>query len=816
MPRFSIIVPTYRRPAQALKCLGALADLEAGGPDFEVVLVEDGPGDAPLTERDLEPFRSKLKLVFVSQENAGPAAARNRGAKEASGEYLAFTDDDCLPRSGWLRHLAAGLRQNPRAILGGQTVNAHKHLACSEASQLFIDFLYQDSAARGEPFFASNNLAMAKTTFDELGGFDLRFRGAGGEDRELCSTAADLGLELVHLPEAIVDHEHALDLAGFWRQHYNYGRGAYVHRAMVAGREQRGVEVAPLKFYFDLLAYPWRQPRERRVRFGASLFFLSQVANAGGFFSERRSPSLGRDVALRDQAEGAPVDSTGATGAPGSETTRRVLRQAGSSGVANVLGLVLTYFVMVGATNALGRERFGDYSLSLAICGLLAITASLGLSPGLLPFLAKASLQDEPKTLRAVVRSGLFPSLATGLLLSLAVFFLGPWVATNFFHKPHLEEFLVFFSGLVFLGSAITVVATVLQGLKAVAEREWIERVLVPGVAAMGLAITWQLGLGPTGVIVSVLSGALVGLLVAIWFVNRRGPGVLSLTAPSDRLRMPEVLGYSWPLLGTSMLAVLLLSTDILCMGYYSDSGSVGLYSAAARVAAIALIAHQSLVPVFDSALSDLVARADQVGIARLFRVTARWAMWPGLVLSSVFMIWGRDLLGIFGPEFRPAASILACLCIGKMFASSCGLTGRVLALTGRARLNLANMIVLWLLNLGLNILWIEPYGGIGAAAATTTSLVLIRVAQLVQIRVIYGIQPWTRRSLVPLLGIGFLCAVAYPLRAGFGGPWGFVVPLGLFFLGAGGMFLASLHGPEDRLLVAGVRRRLPWGKSAV
>ena len=810
MPSFSIIIPTFRRPVQALKCLGALADLDSTGLDFEVVLIEDGPGDLPLTQRDLDPFRSKLKLVFVSQENAGPAAARNRGALEASGEHLAFTDDDCLPRPDWLRQLAAGLGRNPRAILGGKAINAHTQLPCSEASQLFIDFLYEDSAARGEPFFASNNIAMAKATFEELGGFDVRYRGAGGEDRELCAKAVELGLELVHMPEAIVDHEHALDLRGFWRQHYNYGRGAYVHRAMAAGREQRGVHVAPLRFYLDLLAYPWRQPKDKRARFGASLFLLSQVANAAGFFAERRKPSIGVGAAHPGQA-GEPMGDL--EEAPGSETTRRVLRQAGSSGVANVVGLVLTYFVMVGATNALGRERFGDYSLSLAICGLLAIVASLGLSPGLLPFLAKASLQDRPQPLRAVVRSGLFPSLATGLVLSVAVLLLGPWIAASFFQKPHLEEFLVPFSALIFLGSALTVVATVLQGLKAVAEREWIERVLVSAVAAMGLAVTWQLDLGSGGVIISVLSGALIGLLMAIWFVSRREPGVLNPTGPSDPLRIPEVLGYSWPLLGTSMLAVLLLSTDILCMGYYSDSGSVGLYSAAARVAAIALIAHQSLVPVFDSALSDLVARADKVGIARLFRVTARWAMWPGLVLSSVFMIWGRDLLGIFGPEFRPGAGILACLCIGKMFAGSCGLTGRVLALTGWARLNLVNMIVLWLLNLGLNILWIETYGGLGAAAATTTSLVLIRVAQLVQVRVIYGILPWTRRSLVPVLGIGLLCAIGYPLRSGFGGAWGFVLPLVLFFVVAGSMFLASLHGPEDRLLVDGVRRRLPWSK---
>ena len=76
------------------------------------------------------------------QENAGPAAARNRGAAEARGAFLAFTDDDCTADADWLRAFAAEFEKTPNGLVGGRTLNALDTNRCSATSQMIIDVVY--------------------------------------------------------------------------------------------------------------------------------------------------------------------------------------------------------------------------------------------------------------------------------------------------------------------------------------------------------------------------------------------------------------------------------------------------------------------------------------------------------------------------------------------------------------------------------------------------------------------------------------------------------------------------------------------------
>jgi len=100
-PRFTVIVPTFERPAPLAACVRALRALERPGGALEIVIVNDGGSPPPPDVVDAG-GDTTLQLRVIDQRNAGPASARNRGAAEAQGEYLAFTDDDCLPDRGWL------------------------------------------------------------------------------------------------------------------------------------------------------------------------------------------------------------------------------------------------------------------------------------------------------------------------------------------------------------------------------------------------------------------------------------------------------------------------------------------------------------------------------------------------------------------------------------------------------------------------------------------------------------------------------------------------------------------------------------------
>ena len=284
---FSIVVPTYNRPERLAECVASFCALQYDRDRFEVLIVDDGSPRIAEVHAALQPFRDRIALRLLEQSHAGPAAARNLGAGAARHELIAFTDDDCRVDPGWLSAFEAQFTRHPGGLLGGRTVNALTENVCAEASQALVNFLLEYFIAKGAPFFASNNIAVARGTFERVGGFDLRFPLAGGEDREFCARFLHAGCPLVYAEDAVVAHYHALTVRRFLRQHYNYGRGAYCYRRVHAARSGPEVGFERWRFYLDLVRYPLSaRGIDKRGRV-TLLMFATQVANATGFFAEK-------------------------------------------------------------------------------------------------------------------------------------------------------------------------------------------------------------------------------------------------------------------------------------------------------------------------------------------------------------------------------------------------------------------------------------------------------------------------------------------------------------------------------------------------
>jgi GT2 family glycosyltransferase len=281
----SVVIPTYGRGASLQATLTALADQDFQG--FEVLVVDDGSPEPVGLEG--WPASRGSELRCIRQENAGPAAARNRGAREARGQILAFTDDDCLPQPEWLSTLAAQIDSHPDALVGSLTFNGLKENPWSATSQLIIDLVYDHFNRNPENayFLASNNIACRRDLFLELGGFDTEFSKAGAEDREFCDRLRMTGRPIHLVRRPLVEHRHAQTFAKFLDLHYRYGRGAYLYQAK---RRQRasGTMAEDMGFHRSLArevpTHLQRMPISKKIQalFGLAIW---QLANAVGFFA---------------------------------------------------------------------------------------------------------------------------------------------------------------------------------------------------------------------------------------------------------------------------------------------------------------------------------------------------------------------------------------------------------------------------------------------------------------------------------------------------------------------------------------------------
>lgn len=286
-PSFSIIIPTHNRPEQLGECLEAMANINYPIDSFEVIVVDDGSEAAP--QSLVLSFSNRMKIKLITQFNAGPSAARNNGARNARGKYLAFTDDDCIPSPDWIKTFAKQFEKTPEAILGGLAVNKLTENLYSVASQLILEIVLNHFNADPQKatFLGAANIALSAKQFQAIEGFDETFRIAS-EDRDFCDRCLFKGFQMVYVPEAIVYHTHDLGFYTFVKQYFNHGCGAYYYQNKRA-RRGSGNMLEDTKFFLNLrnlLVYPFTKVKLLGAVPLSFLLATWQFANALGFLRE--------------------------------------------------------------------------------------------------------------------------------------------------------------------------------------------------------------------------------------------------------------------------------------------------------------------------------------------------------------------------------------------------------------------------------------------------------------------------------------------------------------------------------------------------
>jgi GT2 family glycosyltransferase len=302
--RFSVVVPTHRRPQALADCLQSLSGLNYPSAQFEVIVVDDA-SDYEVADV-VSRFEGPIDVRLIAlRANGGPANARTVGAMAARGDIIAFIDDDCTADRDWLLALDSAFPAAPGLLaIGGHTINHHQSNIYSTASHYLLDFLFEwyNGDPRSARFFPSLNLACGRTAFGEMGGFDPAFPLAAAEDRDFCDRWREAGGSLAYEERAVVRHGHRLDLFRFIRQHFSYGRGAvYLHAARAARGAERP-KLEPLQFYRRLVLYPWRRENRARTPLLVLLAGLSQVTYGLGYYLERlRKPRLRNELTARSR-----------------------------------------------------------------------------------------------------------------------------------------------------------------------------------------------------------------------------------------------------------------------------------------------------------------------------------------------------------------------------------------------------------------------------------------------------------------------------------------------------------------------------------
>jgi GT2 family glycosyltransferase len=215
-PRVSVVVCSHNGASTLGNCLEGLARLEY--PEYEVLLVDDGSSD------DTAEIGEAFGVRVIRTEHSGLSAARNAGLREATGEIVAYLDDDCRPDPQWLTYLAATFMVTPHAGVGGPNVPPGDNRAIARCVASApggpIHVLVSDREAEHIP---GCNMAFRRDVLLEIGGFDPQFWVAG-DDVDVCWRLQQRGWTLGFSPGAMVWHQRRNSLRSYFRQQRGYGR----------------------------------------------------------------------------------------------------------------------------------------------------------------------------------------------------------------------------------------------------------------------------------------------------------------------------------------------------------------------------------------------------------------------------------------------------------------------------------------------------------------------------------------------------------------------------------------------------------------
>ncbi|HKZ87192.1 MAG TPA: glycosyltransferase [Anaerolineae bacterium] len=242
----SVVIPTRNRASSLVQTIDALQAQTY--PFHEILVVDDGSTDQTATA-----MQRITGIRYIHQPSRGPAAARNRGSREAQGDILAYTDDDCVPLLTWLEQIAQGYQDYPHVAGIGGPCRAPVDVLCRNRyaryewafergmlpTPAYIHWLTKGQLTwhaqwpgHGDylggmdcPTGRTNNISFRRSVFQALGGFDESFPLAAAEDADLKIRLCLQGHCLLWLDSLIVEHRHAYTLGRFCRQHVTYGRG---------------------------------------------------------------------------------------------------------------------------------------------------------------------------------------------------------------------------------------------------------------------------------------------------------------------------------------------------------------------------------------------------------------------------------------------------------------------------------------------------------------------------------------------------------------------------------------------------------------
>jgi O-antigen/teichoic acid export membrane protein len=755
----SVVVPAHDAAKTLDFCIDALMASDLPRSQWELIVVDDAS-----TDETADAAKRADRVIRITGFPRGPAYARNRGAEAARAPILAFIDADIRVHSDTLRRLLYHLAEPElTAVFGSYDENPTDTAAHSQYRNLLHHYVHQRSGGETGSFWAGIG-AIRAVDFRDAGMFDeVRYKKPQIEDVELGYRLRQRGKRIMLDPTIQGTHLKAWTLGGIVRTDLTQrgipwvrlllenAPGAAAKGPSLGLKDLASVGLVGLAAFLVVL---W--PITHRLEFAAlsAISLALSIALSAPFHMwlwKTRGARVGlvsvplyllyhltsviavvagTVVFLLSDAE--PILGTSGEVQPSRSFAGYAAGEAGS----RMLAFIATAYI----ARRLGASAFGYLGFAAAVVAYFGKSLSTGISE-----IGSREVATRPADVQTIAAGRTLVRLGAAIIGVIAVV-----AVSTIVPEPPLGRLVLALTGLSLISIAL--------------DPSWVYK-------GMGRA-------RPVGI--ALLGAQCIAVVLLLLLVR----------VPEDVVRVPLIqlfadlvaagfllaplLGRAWlhPRLSEALhlvksaglitlsrtLRTLIVTIDVVMLGFMTTSEQVGLYSAAYRIVffvmAIVYASHIAWLPPVTRAIAE--GRSPNTAFSGALRLT--------LVVTVPFVVGGimiaTPLLRvIFGEEFTPAATALQLLLLSLFFIALHGASRNVFLAYDRLGVESWIMAAGVLVNVILNLILIPRFGLNGAAFATLAADGAILVLCAFAIAH-FGVRPALRLLLVPLLA-GSAMAVA-------------------------------------------------------
>ena len=422
--------------------------------------------------------------------------------------------------------------------------------------------------------------------------------------------------------------------------------------------------------------------------------------------------------------------------------TLEVIKNASASTLVKVVGMLAAIFVSIVLGRTLGVEGLGIIGLANRIANLLLVVALLGMPKVLIKEIAIAHNNKNWQHIGNCIRTSYKLNGGISLLVVALFLLLTPFLTQNVFHTPQLTIPLSIAIVMIVPMVFSRIYSSGLIGYRKIWQSNLVEQTLSILVVGILLLVFIQLEIKITLINVAIMYA--IGRIIVTLTVGIYWQTIYS-SPKKKKMLTSQLLKTAIPLFFVSTSSVVLASSDVIMLGWLSNSKEVGLFTVAARIALLTSFFLQVTNSAVAPKIATLYHKKNIDELEKMIQKVTGGLFFIGIITFFILVFAGKWILGIWGNEFKEAYWILVILGFGQLINLSTGAVGLILIMTGHEKTQSYLSMIFIPLNLFLNFLFISLWGSLGAAIATAITVSGINLVRTILVKQKTGILVFPR-----------------------------------------------------------------------